>query len=688
MTRFALTAATRLLYDGSNLRLVEQRGDEVDWSCDRHARRFTFTHSEMAELIRTGQASLPIAETTASPQPLEDPEQVEPDRRREAERRFAYVIDMHEAGLATRPPKEKVESQIRKTALRLDDPLPPEIWTVKRWMKKAGEKPTWLRLLDGTPAKGNRGLRITEDQRAVIERQIDERYMRRPPISVEAFLPFVRDAIRRSNLERPSDDQLEHASRDAVLSVISLREPRAVHAARHGEPAARDKFDRVTTQKDPDAPLDRIEIDHTKADLFVVSDVDGLPIGRPTIGFAIDRCTRMPFGLYVGFEPESVLSVMQILKNGIFPKTYVTEKIESGEWDLKHDWPVWGMPRGLVFDRGMAGLSADLRAAASELGIRDVTFVAARTGQQKGAVERFFRTQNQKLLHAQRGTTYSNVVMRGDYDSAKNAVLPFSDFLKMSHRFLIDIYAHDKHGGLGGEMPIRAWQRLIDRHPSDPLVPMADMIHLFTRTETRTLRREGIRFKSIFYNSETLDAERLTADFAKVCPDRNVLIRYDPADLHQVWVRLPHRTDRYLAVPADTAWSDYAEGRSIWEHGQIRDHHRQTVGGEFDADAAAEARVALAADLDKADAKRRSAKSRARKARHDGVGRTSPAGSDHSTSPKGSAAKTAQSTVSRQRPANDADAQIDNKPPPSRGASAPSGGRRNGLLRHKSTGKP
>lgn len=638
MTRMALTAATRLLRDNLNLRLVEQRGEFTDWACDVSLQRFTFTHAQLATMIANCEAEFLLAGKEMPAEIPPDPENVDAADRALAERNLEYVLDMHRSGLAHRPKLTDFERQILETSKRLHDDTPPEAWTVKRWLKRCGDEPCWWRLLPRTARKGNRGLRVTDEQLAIINRQIDERYMRRPPISVANLLPHIRNAVRLANLERAADDHIDNVGRDAVLSVIALRDPEAVHAARHGALAARDKYRRVRLQGGPEAPLDRIEIDHTRADLYVVSDEDGLPIGRPYIGFALDRCTRMPFGIYMGFEPESVLSVMQILKNGIFPKTYVREKIGSGEWDLKHDWPVWGMPRGIVFDRGMAGLSHDLRRAALEIGIRDVTFVSAKTGAQKGAIERFFKTQNQKLLHQQRGTTFSNVVKRGDYDSKKNAIIPYSDMLRMAHRFLVDIYPHEQHEGLGKRLPVRVWNELIDKYPSDPVKPMEHMVHLFTRSKTVTLRREGVRLKSIFYNSDELDTERKSADFASACPTRNVLLRYDPADLGYVWIRLPHRRDRYIRVPADGHWFDYAAGRSVWEHDQIRAHHVATVGGEFDADGAAESRASLIDDMDKADRRRKRASTATRRARMDGTGRTSPAGSDHSTTPAASTA--------------------------------------------------
>lgn len=665
MTRMNLTAASRFLKDNMDLRLVEQRGDMVDWACDRENRRFSWSHAEMAEFIQLGVARFRTLEGEKAPDDMPHPDTFTAKQRADAEHKLEYVKDLHAKSLDHRAPSKEFEEQLLATSKRLQDDAAPEAWTAKRWLKRCGVTLHWTKLVDRSFRKGNRRLGMSDDQLAIVDPVIDKHYLTRERLSPEGMLPLVNNAIRLANLDRPHDCQLRRIGRRALVSAIALREPRAVHKARYGEAAARYMFDRVELQADPKAPLDRIEIDHTRADLFVTSDEDGLPIGRPVFGFAIDRCTRMPFGLYVGFEPESVLSVMQILKNGIFPKTYVEEKRRSGEWNFKHGWPAWGMPRGLVFDRGMAGLSADLESAANEIGIRDVTFAAARSGNQKGAVERFFKTQNQQLLHQQRGTTFSNVVDRDDYDPAKNAVIGFSDFVKMAHRFLVDIYPHQPHSGLNEETPWSAWNRLIDREPSDPVMPIQQMVHLFTRSKPAVLRREGIRMLHIYYNSDELDAERLSADFAAKSPKRKVTFRYDPADLGAIWVLLPHR-DRYLKVEATKRWQEYASGKSLWEHIQIQAHHRLTRGSSYDPDSLAESRAELVGDREAATKRTRSAARRTKKARMDGVGRTSPAGADGSTTPANSALGRRNAT--QPKAANDAPAstQTNVSAPPSR----------------------
>ncbi|HEX9963839.1 MAG TPA: Mu transposase C-terminal domain-containing protein [Allosphingosinicella sp.] len=394
-------------------------------------------------------------------------------------------------------------------------------------------------------------------------------------------------------------------------------------------------YDGVELQEDPEAPLDLIEIDHTVADLFVVSDGMRIPIGRPTIAMAVDRCTRMPFGLYIGFEPPSVLTVMQCLKNGILPKTYIRRTVEAGEWTIQNDWPVFGMPRGLLFDRALENVGHDIRRNAAGLGITRVRFAKRKTPRHKGAIERFFLTLNKRLLHEQRGTTFSNVMERKDYDAEKNAIITLDELYEQAHRFLVDIYPRRRHGGIR-DVPYRRWNQLTQRYRIDPLADLQELIPYFGRTFHASLQREGVRFKHIVYNSEELAVLRRSPAFVEAAGEKpHLTVQYDPADLGSVRVYLPHRK-RYLLVQAVPKWRDYADGLSLWEHRTILRFERERSKAAIEPDTLAEAMVALVTKMDTAIGGRRSGKNRKKVARLTGQGRISPAGDDTATTPKNS----------------------------------------------------
>lgn len=508
---------------------------------------------------------------------------------------------------------------------------------MRRWQEKLSSQPHLGRLIERHYAKGNRDDRLLPEVREVVERLIDERYLQRPPISTVTLQAFVRAELRQINIHRPTDDQLPVPGLDALASSIAARDPREVHAARHGEADAAQKYDGVELQEDPEAPLDVVEIDHSTSDLFVVSNELRVPIGRPTIALAVDRCTRMPFGVYIGFEHPSVLTVMQCLKNGILPKTYIRRKVEAGEWTIQNEWPVFGVPRGLLFDRALENLSHDVRRNAAALGITRVRFAKRKTPRHKGAIERFFGTVNKRLLHEQRGTTFSNVLQRRDYDPAKNAIITLDELYEQAHRFLVDIYPRRRHGGIR-DVPYRRWNELTRRFSIDPLEDLQEILPLFGRSFYASIQREGVRLKHIVYNSEELALLRRSPAFQGKAGDTSrVAFRYDPADLGTIHVYLPHEK-RFLAVKAVPQWRDYADGLSIWEHMTVLRFERERAKGAVDPDSLAEAMVELITKMDNADGRRRSSKTNKRLARLTGHGRISPAGDIYATTPTNSTA--------------------------------------------------
>lgn len=57
------------------------------------------------------------------------------------------------------------------------------------------------------------------------------------------------------------------------------------------------------------APLDIVQIDHTRGHVTVVDPVTRLPIGRPTLTVAIDVNTRIVMGFYLSLEAPSLTAV-------------------------------------------------------------------------------------------------------------------------------------------------------------------------------------------------------------------------------------------------------------------------------------------------------------------------------------------------------------------------------------------
>ncbi len=391
---------------------------------------------------------------------------------------------------------------------------------------------------------------------------------------------MVVNKVGAANRARPSEDQLPLPGRTTIYrrvgtvgaDIVLRRGPSRVEARRAlgSLPGPR-----------PSRPLERVEIDHTALDLIVVDEEDRLPIGRPTVTLALDIYSGFPVGIHVGFEAAGYVAAMRCLLHTILPKE--DARVRYG---TVHPWPAYGVPETLVVDNAPHFIGADLRDACGQLGVHlDPTPV--RRPWFKGAIERQFRTHNTGLVHTLPGTTFSNVVQRGDYDAAGHACISLTRFWEILHVYLLDVYAQGWHSGLGA-VPAQRWAEGVARGWVPALHPDATEARiLLAQGAVRTIQRTGIDHLCVRYQSADLD------DLRRVLPaGLPVAIRYDPDDLGALHVRVPATAgDRvvWLRVPAVN--QAYARGLSLWKHRVIRDYARRTMARAVDIAALAVAKA-------------------------------------------------------------------------------------------------
>jgi putative transposase len=193
--------------------------------------------------------------------------------------------------------------------------------------------------------------------------------------------------IAEENRTRPDADQLplpgqttmyRRIQRAGTQALLRRRQRRLEQQADHA----------VDAGPESTRILERVEIDHTLLDLFLVDEEDRLPIGRPTLTYTLDVCSGFPLGMFVSFEPPSYRAVMSCLLHAILPKPDPVELYET-----THPWEAYGLPEKLVVDNGPEFIGYDLENACAHLGII-LEQVPVKTPWFKGSVERFFRTNN------------------------------------------------------------------------------------------------------------------------------------------------------------------------------------------------------------------------------------------------------------------------------------------------------
>jgi putative transposase len=146
---------------------------------------------------------------------------------------------------------------------------------------------------------------------------------------------------------------------DAIDARESVRK-------RSGSKAANDRFRPTSVLSTADLlPLERVQIDHTLVDVFIVDEGDRLPIGRPWLTLVIDVASRAVLGFSVSLDEPSTASVALALVQAVLPKD-----LWLADRELEVPWPMWGLPELLQLDNAPEFHSRALIRGAQKYGVR------------------------------------------------------------------------------------------------------------------------------------------------------------------------------------------------------------------------------------------------------------------------------------------------------------------------------
>jgi putative transposase len=447
----------------------------------------------------------------------------------------------------------------RKDSLDAENRRSTSTASLRRWLNawkdSGGDKNA---LVPNYRERGFHENRLQSEVDLLITQNIQNLYKNREKITVVTVRDEVIrkiDILNRDRYRKP-EERLIFPSESTIRRRILECDPRELSEARDGKKRSFDKFVPVMLQQKPKYPLERVEMDHTLLDLFVVDDDTRQVWGRPNLTTVLDCATGHPLGFYVGFEPPGYTSVMLALKHAIGTKSYIREMYKT-----EHDWLAYGIPDVLIVDRGKEFLSKDLEDACDQLNI-ELVHCPPRKPWYKGQAERYFRTINQSLLHQQKGTSFSNVIQRGDYNSEKNAVISFSALMEMIHVWICDIYSQEYSKGVKG-VPARLWEegiKMIGR----PALPSSklDWEIALMKIETGSIQRTGIRHNNLHYQSNEFGELQRKLQ-VKPINQRLVTFKFDPTDISKIYV-YDEFDDAYII--ADVVEQEYAVGMNLYTH--------------------------------------------------------------------------------------------------------------------------
>jgi len=562
-----------------------------------------------------GDAALATAYTIA------DFHLVAEGERAEAWRRYTLIRP-----LLAWPPHERtrraIEQHLVDTRVRhgLDlDRAPGAVsrTSVERYLRAFEASGGDIRALAPATTRGDAGgTRLGAEVEEMIQGVLAECRAAPAQRTVRDVYLMVVNRVRDANVARPFEERLPLPSRNTVYRRVGAVGPATVLRRRPG-PGERRAGAGVWPGPRVARPLERVELDHTPLDLIVVDEADRLPIGRPTVTLALDVYSGLPVGLHVGFEAAGYGAAMRCLLHAILPK-----EDARARYGTAHPWVAYGLPETLVVDRAPHLVGGDLGDACGQLGIRLEPSPAGRPWF-KGAIERQFRTHNTGLVHGLPGTTFSNVLARGEYDAEGMACISLARFREILHMYLLDVYGQEWNRGVGG-VPAQRWAEALAGGWTPALSHDAAEIRLLLgRSAVRTIQRAGIDHLCLRYQSRDLDALRRALPAGTP-----VALKYDPEDLGALHVQVPAAQrdpegSAWLRVPA--LHQEYAGGLSLWKHRVIQGQARVERGRAVNVEALAEAKGRIQTLVEEEFRRTRRGRRRTAGARYLGVGVETPA---------------------------------------------------------------
>ena len=411
--------------------------------------------------------------------------------------------------------------------------------TLFRWLKRYRTEERAAALINRKSGR-RRGIDAFDPAlKTIVDRNITTFYATPERPTLTRLWKRISADCRAERMPPPSIRRLKAYLPTLDVEVLTRR--------RDGKARAEAQFLGLPGSLTTERALQIVQIDHTKVDVTVVDPIERLPIGRPILTIAIDVFTRMVLGFYLSLEAPSVTSVALCLTHAVIDKTrWLAER------GITVEWPTNGLPECIHVDNG-----AEFHARAFKRGCGDhgVTIAYRPPGTPRfgGHLERLIGTM-MGSVHLLPGTHFSNVVEKGDYDPAARAVMTMRELETYLALEIVGSYHASLHRGLG-RPPLAAWYDAIptrqERHPRDALGFLLD----FLPFETRVLRRTGIHLHNICYWADGF------APWIGRSGDK-VVVKYDPRNLHQVFVRLGEgyiaAPTRNLARPAITLWEQKA----------------------------------------------------------------------------------------------------------------------------------
>jgi putative transposase len=477
--------------------------------------------------------------------------------QKEAKRRRRYLEAICAEGKPVFTPDYLVPI-IEQVAEAISDAKPPSVITIYRWYKRFTGANDSRALVPRFDLRGLKGARQGTRVHELLSEATAEAYNTSPLATGKSIYSRLLAKIETENRRSLSDTPCVPPSERTVYRMLANADLYEMTVLKEGKASADRRFRVGKAGVKPTRILERIEIDHTPLDLFLVDERTWLPLGRPTLTMAIESFSRMPWGYYLSFGSPSAAAVIGALRHGILPKE--PTEIAIKDLAVENRWPTYGLPETVVTDNGLEFHGMDLEGLAVDLGFR-IEFCPKHQPRFKGTIERYLKTFNYHFAHQLPGVSFARFHQRGDYDPQKRALMTLAEFKHLFEKWVLDDYAQTIHKGIG-TTPWQRWHEGLAAH--EPHLP-ADLSVLQQRigqSASRKLRRDGFELNGIRYNGDVL-----APILRRFGEGVNIRVVFDPEDLGSVFVWGPDDAEPKAVQALELG---YARGMTKQQNSLIR----------------------------------------------------------------------------------------------------------------------
>ena len=411
--------------------------------------------------------------------------------------------------------------------------------TIYRWLQDYKKTGTVSSLVPEFKKRdGPKKNRLDKEDETIIKSVLDEYYLNTQKYSIPYIYRIIQEKFYNANLKAPHINTIRKRIENiSSKEVTKYRDGNKVHDTR-GMP---DKNPRGNF------PLELVQIDHTPLDLDLVDEENREPIGRAYLTLGIDVFSRMIMGFYISYEPVSFFNTGQCILNMIMPKDdFLKQQGVEGEW------PIYGLPREISTDNAKEFRGIDLTRFCEQYSI-EIDWRPVGRSFYGANVERVFKTLSSEV-HNLSGTTFSNIIQKGTYNSQKNAAMTIGEFEQWFTELIVNIYHKKEHSEIGMTPEEKYMEGIfgLGEYPGTGLPPIVEntksLRYSLLPSLERTIQKNGITIDHVTYFSEILRKWIVPQSASKKGKSNLFICKRDPRDISKIYFYDPDIKE-YFEVP-------------------------------------------------------------------------------------------------------------------------------------------